>query len=82
MVTLRIQKQLDESKSTSEVGVGFSRPSFAIGSSVGDEVEDKVISGISSSFNNGVVVLTVAALVIAVPVIVVSVVAVVLVVFI
>ena len=56
----RIQKRLDVSIRASEVGVGFSKPSFINASSVGAGLEARITSGISTSLNNGVVVMVVA----------------------
>ena len=55
----RIQKRLGVSIRASEVGVGFSKPSFTNASSVGAGLEARITSGISTSLNNGVVVMVV-----------------------
>ena len=65
----RIQKRLGLSIRESEVGVGFSRPSFTNGLSVGAGLEAKITSGIAISLNNGVVVLMAVAIVAVVPVV-------------
>ena len=59
MAMPRIQKRLDVSIRASEVGVGFSKPSFTNASSVGAGLEARITSGISTSLNNGVVVMVV-----------------------
>ena len=56
----RIPKRLGVSIRASEEGVGFSKPSFANDSSVGGGLGAKITSGISTSLNNGVVVMVVA----------------------
>ena len=53
----RIPKRLGVSIRAFEEGVGFSKPSFANDSSVGGGLGAKITSGISTSLNNGVVVL-------------------------
>ena len=58
MAMPRIQK-LDVSIRASEEGVGFSKPSFTNASSVGAGLEARITSGISTSLNNGVVVMVV-----------------------
>ena len=60
MAMPRIQKRLDVSIRASEVGVGFSKPSFTNASSVGAGLEARITSGISTSLNNGIVVMVVA----------------------
>ena len=65
----RIQKRLGVSIRASEVGVGFSKPSFTNASSVGAGLEARITSGISTSLNNGVVVLVAVAIVEVVPVV-------------